>query len=159
MCGLAIPVSKPGKGFEAEAIQRALVQRHRHGPDAKGALQDHDDEGGMGVPQCWRDVSAAWPDAPSDLPDAVELRTPLVDAWLLHDLQPMLGAFSQFPNKRLLAESPARPLPEDLITRRKTGFGIPVQKWLAQIGHASAGAGPSNAWACEVASLYEKGGL
>jgi asparagine synthase (glutamine-hydrolysing) len=43
---------------------------------------------------------------------SLELRTPLVDAWLLRDLQPMLGAFSQFPNKRLLAESPAKPLPE-----------------------------------------------
>lgn len=90
---------------------------------------------------------------------SVELRTPLVDAWLLHELQPMLGAFSHFPNKRLPAESPVRPLPEDLITRRKTGFGIPIQKWLAQIGHASAGAGPSNAWARKVASLYEQGGL
>ncbi len=90
---------------------------------------------------------------------SVELRTPLVDAWLLRGLQPMLGAFSQFSNKRLLAESPAKPLPENLITRRKTGFGIPVQKWLAQMGHASARGGPSNAWAREVASLYGQGGV
>jgi asparagine synthase (glutamine-hydrolysing) len=88
---------------------------------------------------------------------SLELRTPLVDAWLLRDLQPMLGAFSQFPNKRLLAESPAKPLPGDLITRRKTGFGIPVQKWLAQMGHESAGAGPSNAWAREVVNSYGQG--
>ena len=88
---------------------------------------------------------------------SVELRTPLVDAWLLRDLQPLLGALSQFPNKRLLAEAPTKPLPEALINRPKTGFGIPVQKWLKQIGHASAGAGPSNAWAREVANFYEKG--
>jgi asparagine synthase (glutamine-hydrolysing) len=85
---------------------------------------------------------------------SVELRTPLVDAWLLRDLQPLLGALSQFPNKRLLAEAPIKSLPEALITRRKTGFGIPVQKWLKQIGHAGAGAGPSNAWAREVAKHF-----
>lgn len=89
---------------------------------------------------------------------SVELRTPLVDAWLLRDLQPMLGAFKQFPNKRLLAEAPAKPLPDDLITRRKTGFGIPVQKWLQQMGNGKAIGGPSHAWAREVARLYDGGG-
>lgn len=87
---------------------------------------------------------------------SVELRTPLVDAWLLRDLQPMLGGFGQFPNKRLLAEAPARPLPEALIKRPKTGFGIPVQAWLKQIDKASGG-GPSHAWAREVARAYDGG--
>ena len=67
---------------------------------------------------------------------SVELRTPLVDAWLLREVQPLLGAFRQFPNKRLLAEAPAKPLPEALINRPKTGFGIPVQTWLRQMGKA-----------------------
>lgn len=90
---------------------------------------------------------------------SVELRTPLVDAWLLRDLQPFLGAFKQFPNKRLLAEAPAIPLPEDLITRPKTGFGIPVQKWLRQLGHAEVSGGPSHGWARMVAQMYESGGI
>ncbi len=90
---------------------------------------------------------------------SVELRTPLVDAWLLRDVQPLLGAFSQFPNKRLLAEAPARPLPEALINRTKTGFGIPVQTWLSQMGKAGGEGGPSNAWACEVARVYGGGAL
>jgi asparagine synthase (glutamine-hydrolysing) len=89
---------------------------------------------------------------------SVELRTPLVDAWLLRELHPLMTAFSQFPNKRLLAEAPLKPLPEALIARRKTGFGIPVQKWLKQIGHDSAGPGPSNAWAREVGRRYDGGG-
>jgi asparagine synthase (glutamine-hydrolysing) len=88
---------------------------------------------------------------------SVELRTPLVDAWLLRDLQPLLGAFKQFPNKRLLAEAPVNPLPEDLITRRKTGFGIPVEKWLQQMGSGKAIGGPSHAWAHEVVRLYDGG--
>lgn len=90
---------------------------------------------------------------------SVELRTPLVDAWLLRDVQPLLGAFSQFPNKRLLAEAPVSPLPEALINRPKTGFGIPVQKWLTQMGRPSADGGPSNAWAIEVARMYGGGGV
>ena len=67
---------------------------------------------------------------------SVELRTPLVDAWLLRDVSPALGAFGQFPNKRLLAEAPAKALPEALINRRKTGFSIPVQRWLNDLGRA-----------------------
>lgn len=90
---------------------------------------------------------------------SVELRTPLVDAWLLRDVQPLLGAFRQFPNKRLLAEAPAKPLPEALINRPKTGFSIPVQQWLKQMGKADGGGGPSHAWAREVARAYAGGGL
>ena len=90
---------------------------------------------------------------------SVELRTPLVDAWLLRDVQPLLGAFSQFPNKRLLAEAPVSPLPEALINRPKTGFSIPVQQWLKQMGRPSADNGPSNAWAHEVVRMYGGSGL
>jgi asparagine synthase (glutamine-hydrolysing) len=90
---------------------------------------------------------------------SVELRTPLVDAWLLRDLQPLIGAFDRFPNKRLLAEAAMTHLPEAIVVRRKTGFGIPVKTWLKQMGKASAGGGVSNAWVCEVARMYEQGGM
>ena len=86
----------------------------------------------------------------------VELRTPLVDSWLLREVQPLLGAFSQFPSKRLLAEAPAKPLPEALINRPKTGFGIPVQIWLRQMFLADGGS-PSQAWARNVAQCYSIG--
>ena len=79
-----------------------------------------------------------------------------MDAWLLRDVQPLLGAFRQFPNKRLLAEAPGRPLPEALINRHKTGFGIPVQTWLKQMGKASGAGGPSHAWARELAAQYSQ---
>jgi asparagine synthase (glutamine-hydrolysing) len=65
---------------------------------------------------------------------SVELRTPLVDAWLLRDVQPLLSAFGQFSQKRLLAEAPCNRLPETVTARRKTGFGIPVARWLAAPG-------------------------
>lgn len=70
---------------------------------------------------------------------SVELRTPLVDAWLLREVRPLLAAFEQFPNKRLLAEAPRKALPEALITRKKTGFGIPVNQWLRQMDAPDSG--------------------
>lgn len=81
---------------------------------------------------------------------SVELRTPLVDAWLLRELQPALAAFQRFPNKRLLAEAPARALPPALIARPKTGFGIPVRTWLRQMGKTGVGDGMSKGWAREL---------
>ena len=63
---------------------------------------------------------------------SIELRTPLVDAWLLHELSPVLEAFGKFPRKRLLAEAPRNRLSEDVLRRPKTGFAIPVHRWLAK---------------------------
>lgn len=83
---------------------------------------------------------------------SVELRTPLVDARLPRDMQPLLSAFSHFPKKRLLALA----LPAAVISRPKTGFGIPVQTWLKQQGVLGVG-GPSHAWAREVARVYASG--
>ena len=85
---------------------------------------------------------------------SVELRTPLVDAHLLQQLQPLLPLFRHVPNKTLLAEAPARPLPRAIIERPKTGFGIPVGRWLAESQGDSADAG-SRGWARELAKAYE----
>lgn len=90
---------------------------------------------------------------------SVELRTPLVDAWLLRDLQPLLGRFNQFASKRLLAEAPSNPLPEQIITRKKTGFGIPVQQWLQKNDATKVDGGPSHAWARAVARAYDEAAL
>jgi asparagine synthase (glutamine-hydrolysing) len=87
---------------------------------------------------------------------SVELRMPLVDAKLLCELSPLLGAFPQFPNKRLLAEALVQPLPDALINRRKTGFGIPVQRWLNDLGRGEASGG-IRGWAREVARAYSEG--
>src|SRR6266404_4666240 len=61
---------------------------------------------------------------------SVELRTPLVDAHLLGQVRALLPQFAKFPNKTLLADSPASPLPREIIKRTKTGFGIPIGRWL-----------------------------
>ena len=61
---------------------------------------------------------------------SVELRTPLVDAWLLKEIAPLFKSFHRFPGKTLLANSPKVPLDKSIIERRKTGFGIPLGQWL-----------------------------
>ncbi len=88
---------------------------------------------------------------------SVELRTPLVDAWLLHDLQPVLSSLKEFPQKRLLAEAPNRPLPEAFITRPKTGFGIPVKAWRSQMAQSGNVSGASNGWAHSLSRAYDLG--
>lgn len=82
---------------------------------------------------------------------SVELRTPLVDSHLLSHVSRHLPHFHKFPNKRLLACAPARPLPEDIINRRKTGFGIPVLRWAEGLLPPSTFSNPTLAWAQYVA--------
>lgn len=63
---------------------------------------------------------------------SVELRTPLVDAWLLRDLMPVLRSFGQLKGKHMLAASPATPLSPNIVGRVKTGFGIPLGAWMSE---------------------------
>jgi asparagine synthase (glutamine-hydrolysing) len=86
---------------------------------------------------------------------SVELRTPLVDAQLLESLRPMLPQFAKHPGKRLLAEAPANPLPRDIIERRKTGFGIPVGRWLAEGKSGGSTTPGSRVWADHLVKAYE----
>ncbi len=74
----------------------------------------------------------------------VELRTPLVDAHLLSQMSPLLPVFKRFPGKRLLAEAPRVPLPHEIVRRRKTGFGIPVAKWICSDASGSSPHGMTN---------------
>jgi len=87
---------------------------------------------------------------------SIELRTPLVDVRLLQQVGPLLHAFYRFPNKFLLAKAPTNPLPYEVIARKKTGFGIPVGRWLAS-ANSGKESGGSQGWAHELARRYEAG--
>jgi len=63
---------------------------------------------------------------------SVELRTPLVDAELLRNIQPWLTFMRPHSGKALLAGSLTRSLPPRVLRRRKTGFCIPVTAWLGR---------------------------
>ena len=69
---------------------------------------------------------------------SLELRTPLVDVRLLAKLAPYVPAFTGGVGKAMLAQSPYQPLPESIINRPKTGFELPMDKWLTQATDHSA---------------------
>lgn len=61
---------------------------------------------------------------------SLEVRTPLVDTTLLRALvAPLSAAKDNTRHKRALALSPARPLPEHVVSRGKTGFTTPIATW------------------------------
>jgi asparagine synthase (glutamine-hydrolysing) len=62
---------------------------------------------------------------------SLELRTPLADAALLTALGPLVSGFRGGRGKRALAASPAATLPEAVAARAKTGFSLPMRRWLS----------------------------
>ncbi len=60
----------------------------------------------------------------------LEIRTPLVDATLFRALAPLIG-MPAGPDKRAMAQTPARMLPRAVLGRPKTGFSVPVRDWLS----------------------------
>ncbi|MDQ3776855.1 MAG: hypothetical protein M3461_22140 [Pseudomonadota bacterium] len=60
------------------------------------------------------------------------LRTPLVDAQLLVTLGPYTAGLKGGAGKAMLARSPETPLPNTIANLPKTGFGVPMAKWLAE---------------------------
>lgn len=62
---------------------------------------------------------------------SLELRTPLVDAQLLTTLAPLLvQRLPPLHAKRPLANAPTPCLPASIIDRPKTGFALPMSRWL-----------------------------
>lgn len=63
---------------------------------------------------------------------SLELRTPLVDFHLLRELAPVLAAPrpAGLPGKRSLSMAPRPVLPADVIDRPKSGFALPMDRWL-----------------------------
>lgn len=62
---------------------------------------------------------------------SVEIRTPLVDFFLLKQIAWLLGSKSP-PSKLAMAKTPNQALPDEILYRKKTGFAVPVREWLAE---------------------------
>jgi asparagine synthase (glutamine-hydrolysing) len=82
----------------------------------------------------------------------LEIRMPLVDISLLRTLAPFISAFARERGKRSLAISPSIPLPLTVRNRRKTGFTVPTETWIAGqgIGVLPSKGAASRAWAQRV---------
>jgi asparagine synthase (glutamine-hydrolysing) len=61
----------------------------------------------------------------------VEIRVPLVDVALLETLAPVMRLLKPGVGKSALANAPSVPLPENILARAKTGFGVPTGAWMA----------------------------
>jgi asparagine synthase (glutamine-hydrolysing) len=61
---------------------------------------------------------------------SLEIRVPLVDIELLRSTSKWMGS-GDAPTKRALLEAPIWPLPDAVLSRPKTGFTVPIRKWLS----------------------------
>ena len=61
---------------------------------------------------------------------SLEVRVPLVDAFLLREVAPAVFTGHRRDGKELLARSPRIPLPAEVLERKKTGFTVPIRNWL-----------------------------
>lgn len=77
----------------------------------------------------------------------LEIRTPLVDATLLARVAPCIASLTPGEGKRMLANTPTRPLPDRVVDRAKTGFGVPTGIWLASLDEPRMGVTRQGAFA------------
>jgi asparagine synthase (glutamine-hydrolysing) len=94
---------------------------------------------------------------------SLEVRVPLVDIELLRQVAPIMVSLPLGMGKQWLATSAKIPLPPEVINRRKTGFGTPINNWLERYEgltkwrHIPQLAKPSchwaRRWAYQVAAL------
>ncbi len=63
---------------------------------------------------------------------SLEVRLPLVDRKLTAAIGPLIAATEGRHGKTPLARAPSRPLPEEIVHRTKTGFGLPMQAWIGE---------------------------
>jgi asparagine synthase (glutamine-hydrolysing) len=61
----------------------------------------------------------------------VEIRVPLVDLELLKSLAPVVARFTRGAGKAALAQAPSIALPEEVVSRSKTGFVVPTGAWIS----------------------------
>ncbi len=82
---------------------------------------------------------------------SLEIRVPLVDVDLFDAIAPMLTS-DEPPTKANLVQAIGRPLPEAVVQRPKTGFSVPVAKWMLRIGGVGSGERGLRGWAKRVNS-------
>jgi asparagine synthase (glutamine-hydrolysing) len=88
---------------------------------------------------------------------SLEIRTPLVDIDLLTALSSVQPKLKNGLGKRILASAPDRPLPASLLTRKKTGFGVPIKRWTEspKSQRPQASRLTSRKWALEVFARHQ----
>jgi asparagine synthase (glutamine-hydrolysing) len=74
----------------------------------------------------------------SSMAHGVEIRVPLVDVTLLTSVAAALSGLIAGGGKATLADAPSNPLPREIVSRAKTGFGVPTGAWMDSVVEAAA---------------------
>jgi asparagine synthase (glutamine-hydrolysing) len=69
----------------------------------------------------------------------VEIRVPLVDFALLRALAPAIPSIAPGAGKAALAAAPTAPLPQEIVSRAKSGFGVPTATWINAVSGDTSG--------------------
>lgn len=82
---------------------------------------------------------------------SLEIRTPLVDATLFNSLTCLRRGRDGKPFTKLdWARTPRSPLPDDVTTRAKSGFSVPVRAWVMQGGEANQRVRGLRGWGLQI---------
>ena len=84
---------------------------------------------------------------------SLEIRVPLVDIVLLRQVAPLLATRHR-PTKLDMANTLATPLPGEVLHRPKSGFLVPVQRWLAAASGQGGGRGDHD-WRMWAKAVYQ----
>jgi asparagine synthase (glutamine-hydrolysing) len=84
---------------------------------------------------------------------SLEIRVPLVDIVLLRKVAPLLATHYR-PTKLDMAGTLATPLPPEVLHRPKSGFLVPVQRWLAAASGQGCGRGDHD-WRIWAQAVYQ----
>ena len=84
---------------------------------------------------------------------SLEIRVPLVDIVLLRKIAPLL-ATKHRPTKLDMAGTLSPPLPDAILKRAKSGFLVPVNRWLAAASGGASGKGDHD-WRLWAQAVYK----
>ena len=84
---------------------------------------------------------------------SLEIRVPLVDIVLLGKIAPLLAS-NYRPGKLDMAGTLATPLPDAVLRRAKSGFFVPVRRWLAAAPSQGAGSRDHD-WRAWAQAVYQ----
>jgi len=83
---------------------------------------------------------------------SLEIRVPLVDIVLLRKIAPLLASNCR-PGKLDMAGTLSTPLPDAILKRAKSGFFVPVNRWLAASSGGASGKGDHD-WRLWAQAVY-----
>jgi len=70
---------------------------------------------------------------------SLEIRVPLVDYELVRALAPAIPSIAPGAGKVALAAAPTTPLPDEIVKRAKSGFGVPTGAWINAVSDGASG--------------------